>query len=122
MTRRQALGIAALAATGTGAIIAAPSIRGLLSKPPMRTIAFDVATVDSKGVRNRPEKYKAAVFTEVLGPAAGLDMVSIPGGIFTMGSPVDELGALSNEGPQHRDPRCVLYRCFPVTQRSGLQW
>src|SRR6476646_3862195 len=52
VTRRQALGVAALAAAGTGAIIAAPSIRRLLSKPPLRTIAFDVATVDSKGGRN----------------------------------------------------------------------
>jgi len=90
VTRRQALGVTALAAAGTGAILAAPSIRRLLSKPPLRTIAFDVATVDSKGVRNPPEKYKTAVFTEVLGPAAGLDMVSIPGGSFTIGSPVDE--------------------------------
>src|SRR5437762_2597019 len=36
VTRRQALGIAALAA-GAGAVIAAPSIRRLLSKPPLRT-------------------------------------------------------------------------------------
>ncbi len=67
VTRRQALGIAALVTTGTGAIIAAPSIRRLLSKPSKRTIAFDVATVDAKGVRNRPEKHTAAVFTEELG-------------------------------------------------------
>lgn len=81
VTRRQALGVAALAAAGTGAMIAAPSIRRLLSKPSLRTVAFDVATVDSKGVRNPPEKYTAAAFTEPLGPAAGLDMVSIPGAV-----------------------------------------
>src|SRR5947209_11814508 len=51
VTRRQILGIAAFAA-GAGAVIAAPSIRRLLSKPPLRTVAYDVATVDSKGVRN----------------------------------------------------------------------
>lgn len=55
LTRRQALGIAALAAAGTGAAIAAPSIRRLLSKPPLKTVAFDTATVDEKGVRNPPE-------------------------------------------------------------------
>jgi formylglycine-generating enzyme required for sulfatase activity len=120
VTRRQALGIAALAATGTGAIIAAPSIRRLLSKPPMRTIAFDVATVDAKGVRNPPEKHTAAVFTEELG-SGGLDMVSIPGGSFTMGSPVDEPERLYNEGPQHR----VILGAFfigasPVTQAQWL--
>ncbi|MBV8507070.1 MAG: TIR domain-containing protein, partial [Alphaproteobacteria bacterium] len=90
VTRRQALGVAALTAAGAGAVIAAPSIRRLLSKPSLRNVAFDVATVDSKGVRTPPEKFTAAVFTEVLGPAGGLDMVSIPGGSFTMGSPVDE--------------------------------
>src|SRR5205814_4288688 len=66
VTRRRALGVAALAAAGTGAVIAAPSIRRQLSKPSLRTIAFDAATVDAKGVRNPPEKYKAAVFSEVL--------------------------------------------------------
>jgi formylglycine-generating enzyme required for sulfatase activity len=120
MTRRQALGVAALAAVGTGAIIAAPSIRKLLSKPPLRTIAFEVATVDSKGIRNPPEKYKAAVFTESLGSAAGLDMVSIPGGSFTMGSPVDEPERQGNEGPQHHVALGPFFiGAAPVTQ---AQW
>ena len=120
VTRRQALGVAALAAAGTGAIIAAPSIRRLLSKPPLRTIAFDVATVDSKGVRNPLEKYKAAVFTERLGSAGGLDMVSIPGGSFTMGSPVDEPERQGNEGPQHHVTLAPFFiSASPVTQ---AQW
>jgi formylglycine-generating enzyme required for sulfatase activity len=101
LTRRQALGIAGLAAVGTGAAIAAPSIRRLLSKPQLRTIAFDTATVDAKGVRNPPEEYTAKLFTEALGLGAGLDMVLIPGGSFTMGSPADELERRANEGPQH---------------------
>ena len=120
VTRRQALGVAALAAAGTGAIIAAPSIRRLLSKPSLRTIAFDVATVDSRGVRNPLEKYKAAVFTEVLGSTAGFDMVSIPGGSFTMGSPVDEPERQGNEGPQHHVTLAPFFiSASPVTQ---AQW
>ncbi|MGA7867928.1 MAG: SUMF1/EgtB/PvdO family nonheme iron enzyme [Stellaceae bacterium] len=120
VTRRQALGVAALAAAGTGAMIAAPSIRRLLSKPSLRTVAFDVATVDSKGVRNPPEKYTAAAFTEPLGPAAGLDMVSIPGGSFTMGSPVDEPERQGNEGPQHHVTLAPFFiSASPVTQ---AQW
>jgi formylglycine-generating enzyme required for sulfatase activity len=119
VTRRQALGIAALVATGTGAIIAAPSIRRLLSKPSKRTIAFDVATVDAKGVRNRPEKHTAAVFTEELG-SGGLEMVSIPGGSFTMGSPVDEPERLPYEGPQHHVTLAAFFiGASPVTQ---AQW
>src|SRR5689334_15009753 len=61
LTRRQILGMAALSAAGTGAVIAAPSIRKLLARPPLRTITFDVASVDDKGARNPPEKYSAAV-------------------------------------------------------------
>jgi formylglycine-generating enzyme required for sulfatase activity len=120
VTRRQALGVTALAAAGTGAILAAPSIRRLLSKPPLRTIAFDVATVDSKGVRNPPEKYKAAVFTERLGPTGGIDMVAIPEGSFTMGSPVDEPERQGNEGPQHHVTLAPFFiGASPVTQ---AQW
>jgi formylglycine-generating enzyme required for sulfatase activity len=120
LTRRQALKIAALAAAGTGAVIAAPSIRRLLSKPSLRTVAFDVATVDSKGVRNPPERYTAAVFTEGLGPDAGLDMVAIPGGSFTMGSPVDEPERQGNEGPQHHVTLAPFFiGASPVTQ---AQW
>jgi formylglycine-generating enzyme required for sulfatase activity len=118
VTRRQAFGITALAAIGTGAFIAAPSIRRLLSKPSMRTIAFDVATVDAKGVRS-PEKSTAAVFTEVLG-SGGLDMVSIPGGSFTMGSPADELERRANEGPQHHVTLAPFFiYASPITQ---AQW
>jgi formylglycine-generating enzyme required for sulfatase activity len=120
VTRRQALGGAALTAAGAGAIIAAPSIRRFLSKPSLRNIAFDVATVDSKGVRNPPEKYTAAVFTEVLGSTAGLDMVSIPEGSFTMGSPVDEPERQGNEGPQHHVTLAPFFiSASPVTQ---AQW
>jgi formylglycine-generating enzyme required for sulfatase activity len=120
VTRRHALGVAALAAAATGAIIAAPSIRRLLSKPPLRTIAFDVATVDSKGVRNPPEKYTALVFTEALGPTAVLDMIAIPEGSFTMGSPVDEPERQGNEGPQHHVALPPFFiSASPVTQ---AQW
>jgi formylglycine-generating enzyme required for sulfatase activity/uncharacterized caspase-like protein len=120
LTRRQTIGIAALAATGTGAIIAAPAIRRLLSKPSLRTVAFDVATVNEKGVRNPSEKYTASLFTEVLGSGAGLDMVSIPGGSFTMGSPADEPQRQPNEGPQHHVTLAAFFiSAAPVTQ---AQW
>jgi hypothetical protein len=56
LTRRQGLGVAALAVVGTGAAIAAPSIRKLLSRPTLRTISFDAASVDEKGLRKTPEK------------------------------------------------------------------
>jgi formylglycine-generating enzyme required for sulfatase activity len=120
LTRRQTLGIAAAAAAGTGAVIAAPVVRKLLSRPALRTVAFDIATVDEKGVRNPPEKYSAAAFTEALGSNAGLDMVSIPAGSFTMGSPPDESERQPNEGPQHHVTIASFFiGASPVTQ---AQW
>jgi formylglycine-generating enzyme required for sulfatase activity/uncharacterized caspase-like protein len=120
LTRRQAIGAAALAAAATGAAIAAPSIRKLVSRPSLRTIVFDIATVDEKGVRNSPEKFRAATFTEALGSDAGLEMVSIPTGSFTMGSPVDESERQPNEGPQHHVTLASFFiGASPVTQ---AQW
>jgi formylglycine-generating enzyme required for sulfatase activity len=105
---------------GTGAAIAAPSIRRLLSRPSLRTVSFEAASVDEKGMRNAPETSTATVFTEPLGSSGGLDMISIPAGGFTMGSPADEPERRPNEGPQ----RYVTLASFfidasPVTQ---AQW
>jgi formylglycine-generating enzyme required for sulfatase activity len=66
------------------------------------------------------ESASASVFTEVIGPGAGLDMVAIPGGAFTMGSPNYEPQRRPNEGPQ----RTVTLSPFfigasPITQ---AQW
>jgi formylglycine-generating enzyme required for sulfatase activity len=120
LTRRQALGAAAVAVVGAGMAIAAPSIRRLMSKPSMRTVSFDTATVDQKGVRNPPEGYSALVFTEAVGLGSGLEMVSIPGGSFTMGSPADEPEQQPNEGPQHHVTLAHFFiGAWPITQ---AQW
>jgi formylglycine-generating enzyme required for sulfatase activity len=120
LTRRQTLGIAALAVVGTGAAIAAPSLRRLLTRPALRTISFDAASVDERGVRKVPEKYSAAMFTEVLGSGAGLDMMSVPGGSYMMGSPSDEPERQPNEDPQHSVTLAAFFiGASPVTQ---AQW
>jgi formylglycine-generating enzyme required for sulfatase activity len=120
LTRRQTLGVAALAVVGTGAAIAAPSIRRLLSRPALRTIGFEVASVDEKGMRNPPGKSLAAVFTEALGLGAGLDLVSIPAGGFTMGAPADEPERQPDEGPGHHVTLAPFFiGAWPVTQ---AQW
>jgi formylglycine-generating enzyme required for sulfatase activity len=76
--------------------------------------------VDAKGVRNPPEKYTAKVFTEGRASGAGIDMVSIPGGSFTMGSPVDEPERQANEGPQHHVTLPPFFMsASPITQ---AQW
>ncbi len=66
------------------------------------------------------ETKQARYFTEMLGDSLGLDMVLLPGGTFTMGSPGDEPERLGQEGPQHEVtvPAFFLGR-YPVTQ---AQW
>ena len=120
LTRRQIMGIAALGVVGTGAAIAAPSIRRLLSRPALRSISFDSPSVDERGMRNPREKYSTTMFTEALGLGAGLDMVSIPAGSFTMGSPSDEPERQPDEGPQHHVALAAFFiGASPVTQ---AQW
>jgi len=91
-----------------------------MSKPSMRTVHFDTATVDQKGVRDPPERYSALVFTEAVGPGSGLAMVSVPGGSFTMGSPADEPERQPNESPQHHVTLVQFFiGAWPITQ---AQW
>jgi formylglycine-generating enzyme required for sulfatase activity len=123
LTRRRTLGAASVAVAATGAAIALPSILRLAAKPPkpsLRTVTFDFATLDEKGARLPAQTNAASVFTEMLGSDVSLDMVSIPGGAFTMGSPTYEPERRPNEGPQH----LVTLKSFfigasPVTQ---AQW
>ena len=123
LTRRRTLGAAAVAVAATGAAIALPSILRVVSKPPkptLRTVTFDFATLDEKGARLPMESNAASTFSEMLGSDVSLDMVSIPAGAFTMGSPIYEPERRPNESPQH----LVTLRSFfigasPVTQ---AQW
>ncbi len=120
LTRRHILGLAGLAAAGTACAIAAPSIRRLLSRPSLRTVSFDITTVNEKGAPYPPERVAASVFTEALRTGTGLDMVAIPGGSFTMGSPVGEPERRPNEGPQHHVTLAAFFMsASPVTQ---AQW
>jgi formylglycine-generating enzyme required for sulfatase activity len=123
LTRRRMFGAAAVAVAAAGAAIAIPSIRRIASKPAkpsLRPASFEFATVDEKGARLPTEKATAQIFTEMLDSGVGLDMASISGGAFLMGSPTYEVERQSNEGPQ----RTVTLNPFfigawPVTQ---AQW
>jgi formylglycine-generating enzyme required for sulfatase activity len=63
---------------------------------------FDVVTVDEQGDVTERRKERARYFIEDLGNNVKLEMVEIPGGTFTMGSPKDEAMRSDSEGPQHR--------------------
>lgn len=68
----------------------------------------------------RRETKQARYFTEKLSADLSLDMVWVPSGRFTMGSPADEPERRDNEGPQHEVtvPAFFMGR-YPVTQ---VQW
>jgi formylglycine-generating enzyme required for sulfatase activity len=123
LTRRRALVASSVAVVAGGSALAVPSIRRLLSKPAnpaLRTIPIDFATVDGKGARLAGEKAAASVFTEMLAPSVGIDMVVIRGGAFIMGSPKYEPERRANEGPQHSVTLGPFFiGAWPITQ---AQW
>jgi len=80
---------------------------------------FEVVKVNNTGEVVSREPKQAQAFREAIG-ATFLDLVAVPGGTFTMGSPDSELERTSAEGPQ-RDVNvpAFLMGKYPVTQ---AQW
>ncbi|NJR14922.1 MAG: SUMF1/EgtB/PvdO family nonheme iron enzyme [Calothrix sp. CSU_2_0] len=68
----------------------------------LQTLNFETVTVDSKGTINNRRKLNAKYLAEDLGNGVTLDMVQIPGGTFTMGSPESEVGRSKDESPQRQ--------------------
>jgi len=90
------------------------------------TFEFDVVTINNietgflglgRKAVTHPRRGRASYFREDLGNGITLDLVSVPGGDFLMGSPEDETDRLDWEGPQHRVqlPEFWMGK-FPVTQ------
>ncbi|NEP85776.1 MAG: formylglycine-generating enzyme family protein [Okeania sp. SIO2C2] len=80
---------------------------------------FDVITVNMKGEEINRHSHKAAFFTEDLGNGVMLEMVAIPGGTFTMGSPENEEGRNYWESPQHKVTLQPFYMSkYPITQNQ----
>jgi formylglycine-generating enzyme required for sulfatase activity len=86
--------------------------------PPLETFEFDVVTVDTAGREVSRDRGTNKFFAEELSKNIIIEMVSIPGGTFMMGSPDFEGDA--DERPQHKvtvEP--FFMGKFPVTQ---AQW
>ncbi|MBD0265583.1 MAG: SUMF1/EgtB/PvdO family nonheme iron enzyme [Tolypothrix sp. Co-bin9] len=86
--------------------------------PPLETFEFDVVTVDTGGREVNRMSSNANFFAEELGKSVTLEMVSIPGGTYMMGSP--EFEGDADERPRHEvtvEP--FFMGKFPVTQ---AQW
>jgi len=81
---------------------------------------FEIVTVNAKGKITQRDKKQARYQTEEVGKGVLLEMVSIAGGTFTMGSPKTENERNSNESPQHQVTVQPFYMGkYPVTQ---AQW
>ena len=86
----------------------------------LQVFQFEVIRVDAQGREIERVKRDAQYFTENLGKNVTLEMVSIPGGKFVMGSPETEVRRSDNESPQHEVavPPFFMGK-YPITQ---AQW
>jgi formylglycine-generating enzyme required for sulfatase activity len=88
--------------------------------PDTTTFEFEVVTVDAQGRETKRCPKQAQYFVEILGDAVELEMVSIPGGKFTMGAPQEELESGEDERPRHLvTVKPFFMGKYPITQ---AQW
>ncbi|WP_442949554.1 formylglycine-generating enzyme family protein [Nostoc sp.] len=68
----------------------------------LQTFPFETVTLNAQGKITNRSNREAKYFVEDLGNGVTLEMVQIPGGTFTMGSPEGEAERESNESPQRQ--------------------
>jgi formylglycine-generating enzyme required for sulfatase activity len=91
-----------------------------LQKLELLSFNFEVVGVNEKGEQIKKESKQSQYFSEDLGNDITLEMVAIPGGTFTMGSPQDEKDSYDDERPQHEvNVPTFFIGKYPITQ---AQW
>ncbi|ABW28727.1 conserved domain protein [Acaryochloris marina MBIC11017] len=87
---------------------------------PLVSFTFEVLGVNDKGQVRKRMQQSAQSYRQPLVGGVALEMVAIPGGQFTMGSPVTETHREKNEDPKHVvDVPAFLMGKYPITQ---AQW
>ncbi|WP_413172338.1 SUMF1/EgtB/PvdO family nonheme iron enzyme [Anabaena azotica] len=95
-----------------------PAQKIILPLPPLEIFDFDVVTVNTAGKKVSYDRLSAKFFLEELNKNIALEMVSIPGGSFMMGSPKYEGDV--EEYPQHLVTVAPFFMGkYPITQ---AQW
>ncbi|ROI05359.1 SUMF1/EgtB/PvdO family nonheme iron enzyme [Microcystis aeruginosa FACHB-524] len=89
-------------------------------KQPLSVFNFEVVRVNAKGEQIKKESKQSQYFRQDLGNDITLEMVAIPGGTFTMGSPPNEKDSYDDERPQQKVnvPPFFIGK-YPITQS---QW
>ncbi|MCZ8243434.1 MAG: SUMF1/EgtB/PvdO family nonheme iron enzyme [Microcystis sp. LE19-131.1A] len=84
----------------------------------LKVFNFEIVEVNAKGEQIKKESKQSQYFSQDLGKDITLEMVAIPGGTFTMGSPAGE--GDNDEKPQHQVtvPPFFMGK-YPITQ---AQW
>jgi formylglycine-generating enzyme required for sulfatase activity len=81
---------------------------------------FEVITLNAKAEPESRKQCEAEILTQDLGNAVSLKMVAISAGSFMMGSPENEKGRSSYEGPQHEVKVSAFF--MGQTQVTQGQW
>ena len=86
----------------------------------IQAIRDALSPLEAAGWQCQVTQGQADFYTEELAEGVELDMISIPGGSFIMGSPADETDSYDDERPQHQVtvPSFYMGR-YPITQ---AQW
>ncbi|MFN6563427.1 MAG: SUMF1/EgtB/PvdO family nonheme iron enzyme [Nostoc sp. ChiSLP01] len=88
--------------------------------PAIAKFEFEVVTLDIQGIETKRCLKQAECFIENLADGIVLEMVSIGGGKFQMGAPLDESESLEDERPQHIVTlKPFFLGKYPITQ---AQW
>jgi formylglycine-generating enzyme required for sulfatase activity len=81
---------------------------------------FDTVRIDREGNIIAREEKTAPIWLEDFGGEVSLEMMGIEAGSFRMGAPLEEVGSLDQERPQHRvHLKSFLIGRYPITQ---AQW
>ena len=90
------------------------NIRGALVRSLAMVVCASVIAGASVSKGELKKKYTETITTST-GEKLSLDMVLIPGGTFTMGSPASEAGRADHEGPQRKVRVAPFYLCTTET-------